>query len=341
MTKRNEHDASLLDRRVREIKTRLLGELAKARRATGWSAEELVRKVGVDRETISKLEEGIGSVETLGILMDVLGFQLARIAAGRTLGEQLAKARLQRVRSVASAAFNAELSEAAVQELENDRGSVESLFKLLAVVAPNARRRAPERAYWGQGDKADRDSRFTPATFMEAIYGAFGPVDLDPCAHPLSPVVAARRFIPAQGGDGLLHDWSGRLAFVNPPFSAQLKWLQRGHEQWAAGSIETVIFLVPVRPDSRFFHEKLRHDADLFLLQGRLRFASPRGNEQPTPFSLWIVALGATAEQKARFAKLVQGCWFRAADAAPVGRLRLASRRKTGGHAVLASEHDG
>ena len=102
-----------------------------------------------------------------------------------------------------------------------------SLLRLLAFIAPKARRRAPERAYKGAGDKLDRDSRFTPPEFLEHIYAAFGKIDLDLCAHTLSPVVARRRIILNEGGDGLANDWSGRLAFINPPFSALLIWLKR------------------------------------------------------------------------------------------------------------------
>ncbi len=93
----------------------------------------------------------------------------------------------------------------------------------MAVVAPKARRRAPERSYWSEGDKEDRDSRFTPPDFMTSIYAAFGEVDLDPCAHRLSPVIAEPQIILSEGGDGLIDDWSGRLAFVNPPFCSLLK----------------------------------------------------------------------------------------------------------------------
>lgn len=86
-----------------------------------------------------------------------------------------------------------------------------------------------------------------------------------------------------------------------------------------------------MRTDNRFFHEMLDRDADLFLLKGRLRFASVRRDVQPTPFSLWLVALGASPEQKTRFAELVGGCWFKAV-ASPVIRdepaLRHSGRRQ-------------
>ena len=185
-----------------------------------------------------------------------------------------------------------------------------SLLRLLAVIAPKARRRAPERSYWGEGDKVDRDSRFTPPDFMANIYAAFGKIDLDPCAHLLSPVIAHRCILRSEGGDGLVDDWSGRLAFVNPPFSELLKWLRRAHDQWRLGRVETVICLVPVRTDSAWFQDTLSADAEIYLLKGRVRFLTLEGTGQHTPFSLMLLTLGATVEQKARFSTLVPGFWL-------------------------------
>lgn len=130
------------------------------------------------------------------------------------------------------------LSRKTIASLERGNGSIASALRLLAVLAPNVRRRAPERSYWGQGDKDDRDSRFTPPDFMDSIYAAFGAIDLDPCANLLSPVVARRRILLSEGGDGLVDEWSGDVAFVNPPFSALLKWLRRAHEQWRASNVK-------------------------------------------------------------------------------------------------------
>lgn len=104
---------------------------------------------------------------------------------------------------------------------------------------------------------------------------------------------------------------------MNPPFSDQLPWLRRAHREWSLGNVGTVLCLAPARPDNRFFHETLRHVADFYILKGRLRFANPEGVVRSTPFALWVVMLGATPEQKARFAKLVPGCWMRPSDVAP------------------------
>lgn len=185
-----------------------------------------------------------------------------------------------------------------------------SLERLLAVLAPKVRRAAPERVYWGRGDKADRDSRFTPPEFMDQIYDAFGEIDLDPCGHQSSPVTARRRILFADGGDGLSENWSGGLAYVNPPYSETLKWLRRAHNQWSTGNVQTVICLVPVRTDSSWFHDVLARVADIYLLRGRVKFIDTRGKAQHTPFSLMVVMLGATPDQKRRYAQLVQGSWM-------------------------------
>lgn len=242
--------------------------------------------------------------------MDALKLHLTGVGPGKTLPDQLHARRRKLSLSMTEVAAKTGLSRATIASLERGGGSVASLLPLLEVLAPRARRRAPERSYWGQGDKDDRDSRFTPVDFMTNIYAAFGDVDLDPCGHPLSPVIAHRRILTSEGGDGLADDWSGTLAFVNPPYSELLIWLRRAYDQWQARKVETVVCLVPVRTDSAWFHETLSAAADIYLLQGRVRFLSPHGHSQHTPFSLMVVTLGATVEQKRRYAALVPGFWL-------------------------------
>ena len=173
--------------------------------------------------------------------------------------------------------------------MENGSGSIASVVRILEVLAPNAKRRAPERAYWGQGDKDDRDSRFTPEEFMEPVHAAFGGIDLNPCGHLSSAVFATRRFILGNGDDWLRDAWFGRFDYVKPPFSAQLRWLRRAHEQWRMGNARTIACLVPARTDSVWFHETFRAPANVYFLQGRVRFIDLRGGSQATPFSLMLV----------------------------------------------------
>jgi transcriptional regulator with XRE-family HTH domain len=288
----------------------LISDLIIARRSAGWSQRTLADRIGLSAQVIKRLEQGVGSVTTLVAVMAALDFRLIGLGPGRTLAEQLRAARQKRGLSLTQMAGRTGLSRATVAGLEQGRGTVASLQRALAVIAPRARRRAPERSYWGQGDKEDRDSRFTPSDFMAGIYSAFGEVDLDPCANLLSPVAAKQRILLSEGGDGLRDDWSGRIVFVNPPFSQLLKWLRRAHEQWQAGNVETVLCLVPVRPDSPWFHDTLSEDADIYLLRGRVRFLNSAGKAQHTPFSLMLLTLGTTNDQRARYAAATPGFWL-------------------------------
>jgi transcriptional regulator with XRE-family HTH domain len=287
----------------------MLEELKHARLSAGWSQKVLAARIGIDAQKVKRLEAGVGSVATLLAVMAALDFQLVGLGSGQTLAAQLRGRRQKLALSLDQAAARTGQSRATIAGLEQGRGSLRSLLHLLAVIAPKVRRRAPERAYWGRGDKDDRDSLFTPPDFMVAVYDAFGGVDIDPCAHLQSPVIAQRRILLSESGDGLSEDWSGRLAFVNPPFSELLIWLRRAHDQWQKGHVDTVVCLVPVRTDSSWFHQTLSAVADLYLLQGRVRFLDSDGKGQSTPFSLMLLTLGATAQQKDRYGALVPGFW--------------------------------
>lgn len=252
----------------------------------------------------------MGSVSTLVAVMGALEFRLTGLGPGKTLGEQLRNKRLARNWSLRKTADKTGLAVNTVVCLEGDGGSVASLQVLIQKLAPTARRRAPERAYWGQGDKEDRDARFTPPGLLGAVTEAFGSIDIDPCGHELSPVQAKRSILLSEGGDGLRDDWSGRLAFVNPPFSEQQKWLRRAHDQWSAGRIEVAVCLVPTRTDSQWFHEVLSQSASIYFLKGRVRFTDPRGRTQATPHSVMLVILGAAENEKVTLASQLPGVWM-------------------------------
>lgn len=290
-------------------RSNFIDELVKAREAEHRSVRNLADMSGVTPATIRKLETGKGPVTTLLAVMRALPFQVTVLAPASSFAEQLRKRREKIGMSLDIVAGRAALPVKKIVELEAGGGTVENLLRLLSVIAPTVKRRAPERVYWSGERKAERDSRFSPPEFLQAIYSAFGPVDLDPCAHRLSPVVAQQRFFEDQGDDGLSDPWSGRLVYVNPPYSGVVDWLQRAHDEWAGGNVETVICLLPVRIDSPLFQDTVKPKADVYFLRGRLKFGREGGKPQPTPHSLMVVIFGATAQQKARFASLVRGFW--------------------------------
>lgn len=186
-----------------EGRANLIAELREARVSKIWSRKVMAKHVGVSPQTITRLEKGIGNVSTLVAVMDSTNFMLTGLSAGKTLFEKLHNTRIKHRKSLENLVKRTGLSQTAIIDLENGVGSVEDLLRLLAVLAPGARRQAPARSYWAQDQQGERDSRFTPPEFMENIYKAFGEIDLDPCAHELSPVLARRKILASKGGDGL------------------------------------------------------------------------------------------------------------------------------------------
>ncbi|WBH15818.1 phage N-6-adenine-methyltransferase [Sphingomonas radiodurans] len=297
-------------------RSNLIDELVKARVAEFRSVPNLAEMADVAPEAIVELEAGRGPVATLTAVFKALPFKVAGLAQGEDLAEKLRNRRDALELSVEELAVKAALLPDQIVELEAGEGSVENLLSLLATVAPKVRRHAQERSHWGPGDKKDRDARFTPERFLKPMVEVFGPIDLDPCGHALSPVAARRRFLLAEGDDGLKDPWSGRLVFMNPPYSGYLPWMTRAYGEWSAGRVEVALCLVPVRTDSDFFQTKVAAAADIYLLRGGLPFSNRAGKSRTTPFSLMLVAYGITDRQKANFAKRVPGLWVKASAVA-------------------------
>ena len=139
----------------------LIDEIRQARRDRGWSQRFLSERVGCSSQMIKRLEAGVGSVATLVAVMHALEFRLTGLGPGATLAEQLRNRRHKRGWSVAATATKTGLSPTTIHNLEGGGGTLASLMRLMEKLAPAARRRAPERAYWGAGDKMDRDSRIS------------------------------------------------------------------------------------------------------------------------------------------------------------------------------------
>jgi len=167
-----------------------------------------------------------------------------------------------------------------------------------------------ERRREAEVEQKETDSRFTSAAFIRVIECIFGSIDFDPCWHEASAVRPKAYLDVRQGHNGLRDEWSGNFIFVNPPWSAQDKWLRRAHEQWSKGNAHTIICLVPAKTDTKFFHQTLIKEADLYFIEGRPRFSKEDGTSEATKVATMLVIFGATKNQKAKLAGLVRGAWW-------------------------------
>lgn len=288
----------------------IIDEIRKARESKGLSRRALAEMLDVDPQAIVRLEAGTGSIDLLIRVMDAVDFHVAGLAPGRSLPDQLRNRRIRMELSVAELSRRAGLSRNTIAGLEAGKGTIRALESLLAIIGKQARRRAPERQHWAADRKGDRDSRFTPLEFLEPIYKVFGIPDLDPCGHDLAPVRAAQKYMLSEGRDGLAEPWAAGVVWCNPPFSAQLQWLRKADHEVTAGNAKTVICLVPARTDSTFFHDCLIGVADIGLLRGRIKFLSPDGRAEQTPFALMLVIFGATARQLDHLRTLIPAFWL-------------------------------
>jgi site-specific DNA-methyltransferase (adenine-specific) len=86
--------------------------------------------------------------------------------------------------------------------------------------------------------------------------------------------------------DGLKTDWHGSI-FVNPPYSNIKGFLQKAHDELQKGNAKTVVFLIPSRTDTKWFHEYVYNRADIRFIKGRLKFGNSK-NSAPFPSMLVI-----------------------------------------------------
>lgn len=136
---------------------------------------------------------------------------------------------------------------------------------------------------------------FTPPEVLKAI-APLGPIALDPCGNPLSPVEAERRIIWPEA-DGLKADWHtlavGGLVYINPPFGRRLRlWARKIQREAAAGA--EIVLLVPARVDTSWW--ETLHPAAWCAWRRRIRFIRPDGRRNdPAPFPVALLYFGRRA----------------------------------------------
>lgn len=115
------------------------------------------------------------------------------------------------------------------------------------------------------------DEWSTPRAFYETLNAEFH-FTYDPC--------------PLHATDGLIRPWHGSV-FVNPPFSKTREFLEKAHREMQLGNAHTVVFLLPARTDTRWFHELVLDTAEIRFIKGRLKFGNAR-NAAPFPSMIAI-----------------------------------------------------
>lgn len=111
----------------------------------------------------------------------------------------------------------------------------------------------------------------TPPDTYAGLNEEFG-FTFDPC-----PLMATE--------DGRKVKWSGRV-FCNPPYSRIGEFLKKGLFHLASGDCELLVYLIPARTDTAWFHDYINGKAEIRFLRGRLKFG---GSKNSAPFPSMVV----------------------------------------------------
>lgn len=126
-----------------------------------------------------------------------------------------------------------------------------------------------------------KDDWETPNDFFLELDNEFH-FTLDPCAddHNHKCVKYYTR-----KDNGLTKNWSGEVVFCNPPYSCKEQdlWVKKCYEE---SNHATVVMLIPVRTDTKRFHEYILPYGEIRFLKGRLKFV---GAKKLAPFPSMIV----------------------------------------------------
>ena len=111
----------------------------------------------------------------------------------------------------------------------------------------------------------------TPDAVYDALDAEFN-FDFDPCPHK-------------PNFDGLKLSW-GYCNFVNPPYGREIgKWLAKGYREHKLFD-KIVVFLIPSRTDTKWWHDYVMKADEIRFIRGRLRF---KGAKYNAPFPSCIV----------------------------------------------------
>lgn len=113
----------------------------------------------------------------------------------------------------------------------------------------------------------------TPPEFYASLNTEFG-FTLDPC-----PLNAKHDALSDN------YQWEGRV-FINPPYSNVRAFLEKGIFELKKGNADLLVYLVPARTCTKWFHDLVYGKAEIRFIKGRLKFGGSKWN---APFPNMIV----------------------------------------------------
>jgi len=135
----------------------------------------------------------------------------------------------------------------------------------------------------------------TPQSLFDKLHAEFS-FDLDVAADA-SNHKCARYFTEEQ--NGLDQDWSGARIWCNPPYGRVIAdFVRKGYEATINGKAQLAVYLVPVRTDTKWFHDFVLPSidngmAEVRFIKGRVKFGDSKVG---APFPSMVIVLRSIEE---------------------------------------------
>jgi len=138
-----------------------------------------------------------------------------------------------------------------------------------------------ERGYMPKAQSVEWE---TPHDLFAALNAEFH-FTLDPCATAQN-AKCARFYTKEQ--DGLAQSWENEAVFMNPPYgNGAGNWIAKAY--FERDRAKVIVALLPVRTDTKWFHDFIVGKAEIRFLKGRLKFIGPEGRPGTATFPSMIV----------------------------------------------------
>lgn len=136
----------------------------------------------------------------------------------------------------------------------------------------------------------------TPMYFFKLLDNEFN-FTLDPCASKENR--KCKKFY-SEETNGLIRDWKGETAFVNPPFSDIKEWVRKCYNEGQKDKT-TVVMIIPSRTDTKYWHKFVMKAHEIRFCVGRVNFlrnGEKAKNGSAFPLSVVIFKKSNTSSPK-------------------------------------------
>lgn len=94
--------------------------------------------------------------------------------------------------------------------------------------------------------------------------------------------------------DGLEQDWVGETTWCNPPFDDIAAWVRKNYAESLRDKCNKVL-LIPARTDTKYFSIYGSKAAEMYFIQGRLKFS---GSKNSAPFPSVVLVFNSDLESR-------------------------------------------